>query len=114
MIAAMKASIFPCAIVLTVALGALNAVYADSATWNLNPTSGDWTTAANWTPATVPNGPSDTATFASSDVTDVSIRALVQLDGIVFDVGADAFNAIQTMCDDVRAGRPLRGEAPGK
>jgi len=32
MIAAMKASIFPCAIVLTVALGALNAVYADSAT----------------------------------------------------------------------------------
>jgi len=91
MIAAMKASIFPCAIVLTVALGALNAAYGASATWNLNPTSGDWTTAANWTPATVPNGPSDTATFASSGVTDVSIRALVQLDGIVFDVGADAF-----------------------
>ena len=48
MIAAMKASIFSCAIVLTLALGALNAAYGASATWNLNPTSGDWTTAANW------------------------------------------------------------------
>src|SRR5437762_11217415 len=89
MIAAMKASIFPCAIVLTVALGALNAVYADSATWNLNPTSGDWTTAANWTPAPVPNGPSVPATFASPGVTDVPIGAWCRLDGIVFDLGAE-------------------------
>src|SRR5260221_8162618 len=29
-------------------------------------------------------------------------------------VGADALNAIQTLCDDVRAGRPLRGEALAK
>ena len=29
-------------------------------------------------------------------------------------VGADALNAIQTLCDDVRAGRPMRGEAPAK
>ena len=34
---------------------------AGSATWNLNPTSNDWNTAANWTPMTVPNGPSDEA-----------------------------------------------------
>jgi hypothetical protein len=27
---------------------------AGSATWNLNPTGGDWNTAANWTPATCP------------------------------------------------------------
>jgi DNA-binding beta-propeller fold protein YncE len=26
---------------------------AGSATWNLNPTTGDWNTAGNWTPATV-------------------------------------------------------------
>jgi hypothetical protein len=32
------------------------AVYAISAQWDLNPISGDWNTAANWTP-TVPNGP---------------------------------------------------------
>ena len=25
--------------------------HAGSATWNLNPTSGDWISAANWTPA---------------------------------------------------------------
>jgi hypothetical protein len=33
--------------------------YAGSAHWNLNPTSGDWNTAANWTPNEVPNGPAD-------------------------------------------------------
>lgn len=38
--------------------------HADSTTWDLNPTSGDWNTAANWTPTTVPNGPTDIATFA--------------------------------------------------
>ena len=36
---------------------------AGSATWNLNPASDLWSTASNWTPATVPNGPADTATF---------------------------------------------------
>ena len=41
---------------------------AGSATWNLNPTSGDWNTAANWMPNTVPDGPNDIATF------DVSIK----------------------------------------
>ena len=40
--------------------------YAGSATWNLNPASGDWNTAANWTPATVPNDESDVATFGVS------------------------------------------------
>ena len=39
---------------------------AGSATWNLNPTTSDRNTAANWTPTTVPNGPGDTATFAVS------------------------------------------------
>lgn len=87
----MKSSVLSCAIILTLALGPLSFAHADSATWNLNPTSGEWNTAANWTPATVPNGPSDTATFASSGVTDVSISGLLQLDGIVFDLGANAF-----------------------
>ena len=27
--------------------------YAISAQWNLNPVSGDWNTAANWTPTTI-------------------------------------------------------------
>ena len=64
---------------------------AGSATWNSSPLSGDWNTATNWTPAVVPNGPADTATFVSSGVTDLSISAGVEVDGIVFDPGADAF-----------------------
>jgi autotransporter-associated beta strand protein len=67
---------------------------ADSATWKTNPVSGDWNHAANWTPPTIPNGPSDTATFGSSDVTDVFNSAgeqLTEVNGIVFDAGANAF-----------------------
>src|SRR5438128_2322085 len=64
---------------------------AGSATWNLRPTSGDWNTAANWTPATVPNGPSDTATFATSNKADVSLSADVEVSSIVFGVGASAY-----------------------
>src|ERR1700730_2735158 len=58
--------------------------YADSAQWNLNPTSGDWNTAANWTPMTVPNGPADVATFALSNTTNVSISANTEVNGIIF------------------------------
>jgi hypothetical protein len=64
---------------------------AGSATWNLNPTSGDWNTAVNWTPATVPNGPSDAATFALSNTTEVALSASTTIGGIVFSPGASAF-----------------------
>jgi autotransporter-associated beta strand protein len=65
--------------------------FAGSATWNLNPTDGRWNTAENWTPATVPNGPADTATFAASSLTALSLPTDVELDSIVFDSNADAF-----------------------
>src|SRR5206468_8754398 len=84
-IAAMKSPILSCAIVLTLALGALKAVYADSATWSTNPTNGDWNNAANWTPPTVPNGPSDVATFGASNQTEVSLSAPVSVGQITFD-----------------------------
>src|SRR5215475_9380657 len=58
--------------------------YAGSATWGLNPTSGDWNSAANWTPMTVPNGSGDTATFALSNTTSISISANTVVDGITF------------------------------
>ena len=69
---------------------------AGSATWNLNPTSGAWGTAANWTPATVPNGPSDAATFASSNTTSVSISfpLNVELRQLTFEGGASAFTIV--------------------
>jgi hypothetical protein len=62
--------------------------YADSAQWNLNPTSGDWNTAANWTPKTVPNGSADTATFGLSNTTNVSISASTEVNGIEFTAAA--------------------------
>jgi autotransporter-associated beta strand protein len=58
--------------------------YAVSAQWDLDPISGDWNTAANWTPNGVPNGPADTATFALSNTTDVSISANTEVNGITF------------------------------
>jgi autotransporter-associated beta strand protein len=80
-----------CMITLTLAIAA-NA-HAGSATWNLNPTSGDWNTAANWTPATVPNGPTDIATFGVSDTTDLSFStSAIEVSSIVFDPGASSFN----------------------
>src|SRR5262249_32045712 len=61
------------------------------ATWNLNPTNGEWNTASNWTPATVPDGPDDVATFGISNQTSVLVVDNVQVDKIVFEAGASAF-----------------------
>src|SRR5947207_8668399 len=58
--------------------------YAISAQWDLDPISGDWNTAANWTPMGVPNGPADIATFDLSSTTDVSISANTEVNGITF------------------------------
>src|SRR6266480_1100931 len=69
-------------------IGVSNSVRAGSATWDLNPGSGDWNTAANWTPMTVPNGAADTATFALSNITNVSISANTQVNRITFTVSA--------------------------
>ncbi len=72
--------------ILAVALSVLVPIvaHASSATWDLNPGSGDWNTAANWTPMTVPNGPADIATFALSNTTNVSISANTEVNAITF------------------------------
>jgi hypothetical protein len=62
--------------------------YADSAQWDVNPSSGDWNTAANWTPMAVPNGPADIATFALSNTTNVSISANTEVNAITFTAAA--------------------------
>jgi Passenger-associated-transport-repeat/VPDSG-CTERM motif len=62
--------------------------HAGSATWDLNPGSGDWNTAANWTPMTVPNASTDTAIFDLSHRSNISISANTQVNSIVFDSGA--------------------------
>jgi hypothetical protein len=58
--------------------------YAISAQWDLDPISGDWNTAGNWTPMEVPNGPADNATFGLSHTTDVSISEEIEVNGITF------------------------------
>jgi len=76
---------FVAALISSIIMFLLSAVaQAGSAIWDLNPTSGDWNTAANWTPTTVPNGPADTATFDLSNTTAVSISANTTVDGITF------------------------------
>ncbi|HEY2712833.1 MAG TPA: autotransporter-associated beta strand repeat-containing protein [Chthoniobacterales bacterium] len=64
---------------------------AGSATWQQNPATGNWNTPTNWTPATVPNGSSDVATFASSAQTNVSVTSGITLDSIVFQPDASPF-----------------------
>src|SRR5438876_9923241 len=65
---------------------------AGSATWSSNPSSGDWNTAANWVPNTVPNASSDIASFGPSNVTALSITdASVELDSAVFNSGAPPY-----------------------
>jgi autotransporter-associated beta strand protein len=64
---------------------------AGSATWKANPATGNWSTGSNWTPATAPNGPNDTATFATSNVRFVVPEGATQVNGIVFKPGASRF-----------------------
>ncbi len=69
---------------------------AGSATWSAAPDSGDWNTTINWTPATVPNGPADTAAFNTSGTTTVSPSANTEVNSIVFNAGASAFTITAT------------------
>src|SRR4030095_10692029 len=59
-------------------------IYGSSAQWDLDPISGDWNTAVNWTPDSVPNGPADIATFGLSNMTDVSISEDTEVKSIIF------------------------------
>ena len=72
-------------------LAELRQSLAGSATWGTNPSGGDWNTAANWIPATVPNGPSDVARFGRSSVTGVTISSSVEVSTVKFNTGAPAF-----------------------
>src|SRR4051794_38083344 len=84
-----------CATATAFAFGALLAcgqpVQAGSATWDQNPSSGDWNTAINWTPTTVPNAPSDVATFSTSNLTAISLSASVEVNTIAFAQQASSY-----------------------
>lgn len=78
-------------LVLLLSLSAASS-YAGSATWKTNPVSGDWNNPSNWTPETVPNGPSDVATFGQSSLTSISIPNSIEVSDLVFTPGASAFD----------------------
>ena len=68
---------------------------AGSATWKLDPTSGDWDHSSSWSPETVPHLAGDIATFDLSNQTTVKVSADVyssyELDSIVFNRDAPAY-----------------------
>ncbi|HEY2712786.1 MAG TPA: autotransporter-associated beta strand repeat-containing protein [Chthoniobacterales bacterium] len=76
--------------VLLLALG-IHSSEAGSAKWRPSPTNNDWNTATNWQPATVPNGPSDSARFSVSNTTSISISANTEVSAIQFLPGASVF-----------------------
>jgi hypothetical protein len=64
--------------------------HAQDATWLLNPGSGDWDTAANWSSATTPTG---TAIFGSSNVTSLTFSApFTSVGAIRLNAGAPAYS----------------------
>lgn len=69
----------------------IQTIQAGSATWSTAPVSGDWNTASNWVPMTIPDGGADTATFGQSNVTVVSLSANTEVNGIVFNADASGF-----------------------
>jgi autotransporter-associated beta strand protein len=84
-----------CLGLLPLALLTLDSAGAESATWNLSPASGDWETAANWSPAIVPNGPTDVATFSASAIDAITFsrpRGTTTVNSIVFDPNASPFS----------------------
>src|SRR6476620_11076858 len=70
----------------------VHASNGSSGTWKRNPRSGDWNTKTNWTPAHVPNGGADIATFAASNTTAVSLSANTEINGITFTRTSSAYN----------------------
>ena len=88
-----RRQLFRFATIATLALlcGSAGLAFAGSATWQQTPATGNWNTAANWNPATVPNGPSDVATFSVSNRTNVSVTSGITLDSIVFQPDASGF-----------------------
>ncbi len=64
-------------------LAALGTAHAQNATWGTSPGTSNWNTATNWTPQTVPNSSSATATFNAAAGSSPS----VSLSGGPFTVG---------------------------
>ena len=69
----------------------LHSSQAGSANWFSFPPTSNWNSAANWSAGGPPNGAAETATFATSSRTGVSLPANVEVNRIHFGSGASAF-----------------------
>jgi autotransporter-associated beta strand protein len=78
------------AIVISILICTIQLSLGGSATWNANPNSGYWGDANNWTPATVPKDPVDTATFDVSTITSLD-QMVLTVGSVVFNPGANAY-----------------------
>ena len=63
--------------------------HAQNATWLLNPGSGDFDTAGNWSTNTVPTG---TATFGASNTTAITSSTFTQVGTLQFNPGAPGYS----------------------
>ena len=80
---------------------------AGSATWLSAPQDSAWENGNNWTLGGPPNGPSDTATFAQSSQTGVSISTSEEVNSIVFASGSAAYNFSIGACNGASCGGQL-------
>lgn len=79
------------AAILTLLLSAAGSSFAGSATWLASPANTDWNSATNWTAGGPPNGSTNTATFATSNIKRPVVSQTTEVNGIVFNPGASAF-----------------------
>ncbi len=94
-----------------VCFSAADFALAGSATWGAMPATNDYNTASNWNPATVPNAPTDIATFATSAVTQLSISSDVTVDSMIFGPGADSFSLSATSTQLIFSGDGVTNES---
>ena len=81
----------PSAAILTLLLSTASSSFAGSATWKATPADMDWNSAGQLDCLRPPNGPADTATFATSNIRRPVISQTTEVNGIVFNPGASAF-----------------------
>jgi outer membrane autotransporter protein len=74
----------------TVLVIGVSTAHGQNATWLSAPATGDWNTAGNWTPATVPTG---TATFGASNTTPLTFsQSITSVGTLQFNAGAPAYS----------------------
>jgi hypothetical protein len=86
-----QSRLFKFALLLLVSTLVATRARAVNGPWAMNPVDGDWNAPSNWSSLTVPDGPTDIASFGPSSITNLFVSANTQVDSIVFNAGASAY-----------------------